>query len=415
MSYLEFKDIPITTMTLVVTLNTEISRILAFNILPITRIPLPDQKRRSKKYKLPIHDEAGCILSMRFNGYTRGINRSYQNSYLKNSISIDISAEEKNINVKLSKHKIHMCGAKSLEQGRRTAQFIVDHLIRVQAELDYMNEDTEDRDNALKWIKSHIKGEKVKRPVYKFEQIVYAKEDRVVLKNKRKQQKEQLNKMIDVGLSSSDVEGFTRGQMLLSDLLAMETDSDVETNKHEDEIILTKKVLIEEKDDNYIIQPKNIPPGIDARIVNLLLRQTDDYKYYSDLVQELDWITTQSKLYDEVPRIINIQKAMVNYNYDLGFDINRGELTKRIHMYNEFTAIYDNMVGHNVTISLPYKTQSTDICRKRDTKLIKFIVYHSGKVTQSGPSEELNEEAYKKFIETIDIIRPHVAKQKTDV
>jgi len=68
-----------------------------------------------------------------------------------------------------------------------------------------------------------------------------------------------------------------------------------------------------------------------------------------------------------------------------------------------------------VTISLPYKTQSTDICRKRDTKLIKFIVYHSGKVTQSGPSEELNEEAYKKFIETIDIIRPHVAKQKTDV
>jgi hypothetical protein len=306
-----------------------------------------------------------------------------------------------------------MCGAKSLQQGKDTAQYIVEHLIKVQDELDHMNEDIEDKTNAIKWIKGNIKGEKVKKPVHRYEQIIYAKDDRVVLKNKRKQQKEQLNKMIDIGITSCDKDVYERSQMLLSDLLGMEQDPNVEMNKHDDEIILTKKILVEELEDYSFVYPESIPSDVDERIVKFLLRQMDDYQYYSDLIQELDWITTQSKLYDEVPMVLNIQKAMVNYNYDLGFDINRGELTKRIHMYDEFSAIYDNMVGHNVTISLPYKENTSDICRKNGAKLIKFIVYHSGKVTQSGPSEDFNKEAYEKFIEAIKAIRPHIIKVKT--
>lgn len=413
MSYVDFKYIPVTTITLVVTLNAEINRILAFSILPITRINLPEQKRRSKKYKLPPHDVPGCILSMRFNGITRGIIRSNQDSYLKNSISIDISVKDKNINIKLSGHKIHMCGAKSLEQGWETAQYIVDHLVEVQAELDYMNEDDEMKTNTLEWIKNIIKGEPVKKPIYKYEQIVYSKDDQINIKNKKKQQAELLTKLVDIGISTSNSKVYNRSQMTLAELINLEHEPEVEKSKHDNEIVLTRRVLVEELDDHSLVYPETFDEDVDERIAKFLLRQFADYQYYSELIQELEWITNQAELYEEVPRIVKVQKAMVNYNYDLGFDINRGELTRRIHKFGEFSAIYNNMAGHNVTISLPYKEHGDDVCRKKDTKLIKFIVYHSGKVTQSGPSEDLNEEAYNKFIEAIDIIRPHIIKVQT--
>ena len=88
-------------------------------------------------------------------------------------------------------------------------------------------------------------------------------------------------------------------------------------------------------------------------------------------------------------------------------------LAKNINGYNGFTATYDNLAGHNVTISRRYTSHDSDICRKKDSTNIKFIVYHSGKVTQSGPNEELNEKAYNKFMETLEDIRTDVIKVKS--
>lgn len=415
MSNIEFKYIPVTTMTLVVTLSSVIERVVAFCLLPITRIDLPKQKRRSKKYKLPFHDKPGCILSMRYNGITRGIIRSNKNSYLKNSISIDISVKDKNINVKLSKSKIHMCGAKSTEQGRETAQYIVDLLVNVQNELNYMNEDENRKKNTFEWIKDNLKGSDVKRPVYYYKQYVYAKEDRIDIK-KRKKNTELGDKIVDVGISTKkgDEESFNRGHMKLSELLLLEEKENVEMTKQDDEIILIEKIFLKNLDDNEIKYPDMIPDNVDERIVRFMCNQIDDYDYYSDLIQELNWLIDQKQIYQGDPKITNIQKAMVNYNYDLGYDIDRGKLTELINMnkLNGFSAIYDNMAGHNVTISTTYETEDEDICRKKESRLIKFIVYHSGKVTQSGPNEELNELAYNKFINTLDTIRNDIIRIK---
>jgi hypothetical protein len=117
-------------------------------------------------------------------------------------------------------------------------------------------------------------------------------------------------------------------------------------------------------------------------------------------------IVTQPLVIDQVCT------AMVNYNYDLGFDIKRYELKTRIHGLNGFFSRYYNSVEHNVTIELPYDIPNEHRLMRRKNKrpCHTFLVYMSGLVTQSGPGEELMRDAYYRFMETINQIRPYIIK-----
>ena len=104
---------------------------------------------------------------------------------------------------------------------------------------------------------------------------------------------------------------------------------------------------------------------------------------------------------------------MVNYNYDLGFDIDRWKLYSHINGLNGFSARYENTTDHCVTIQLPYEIPDhllDVIVKKNKTQKHSFLVYKSGLVTQSGPCEELSREAYNLFNSTIKTLRPYIMK-----
>ena len=309
-----------------------------------------------------------------------------------------------------------MCGAKSYEQGEETAKYILEHIYNTQGELDYMNECTERKNITFEWIKKNIRGNKIFRPIYIYRYYTYAKDDRRYIKEKKKKKNntDTSERLIEVRISFFDGKNeiHERKNMKKEELLALEETENIEMSKIDKTIRLMECILVENLDDNEIVIPENTPTNIDKRIVNFLCNQLSDYKYYSEVIQELEWIKEQTSLYEKKPEIVKIQKAMVNYNYNLNYNIDRGMLTKMIHGMNGFRAIYDNLIGHNVTISIPYEFDDEQICRKAKTKLIKFIVYHSGKVTQSGPNEELNKEAYIKFVNTLDLIREDIIRIK---
>jgi hypothetical protein len=338
MSVLSFESHPVTTMTLVIPLVGTVNLDAAFGLLPITRLNLPQPKRQPQKYKIPHCGNPGAIFSLRYKGYVRGIIRSHSTKPFKNSITIDIATEKKNVSIKLSSTKIQMCGASSVEQGAEGANHIIQALLAIQDQLDYIQANRERAQATLEWIKTETRGVPIER---------------------------------------ADEGGKTDHQLRA-----------VSTTETE------------------------VPPTIDGRIVSFLLRQQPDFLYHSDFCSELDWILTLKQVTTRPLEIQQVCKAMVNYNYDLGFHIDRYELVTRINGLNGFYARYDNAVEHNVTIELPYEVPANHRAMRRKNKhpCHTFLVYMSGLVTQSGPGEELMREAYYRFNATINSIREHIMK-----
>lgn len=103
-----FESLKITTITLIISLSGYVFLDEAFALLPITRIELPPSKRVTQKFKIPHCKIPGSILSLRYNGYTKGIIRTVSKKAFKNSITCDISTREKNVSLKLSRTKMQM-------------------------------------------------------------------------------------------------------------------------------------------------------------------------------------------------------------------------------------------------------------------------------------------------------------------
>jgi hypothetical protein len=104
-------------------------------------------------------------------------------------------------------------------------------------------------------------------------------------------------------------------------------------------------------------------------------------------------------------QLTGVRKAMANYNFSLGFKVNRGELAKRIDGVSDFTARYNNTIDYSVTVEHPH---SETMKRKKDSPHVTFTVYRSGILTISGPHHEIIDPIYEKFIKIIENIRPHI-------
>lgn len=340
MSKVEFKYLKVTTMTVVMPMDGEVDLDRIFPLLEITRIDLPVTKRQTQKFKIPCCKIPGAILSARYKGITRGIVKSQSKRYFLNAITIDVSTLEKNVNIKLSKSKMQMCGATSLELAKQAAQYIIDHITRIQNMLEYIDNNPEIAKLTIDWIKEKTRGPP---------------------------------KLI-----------------ILSD-----------DNQLSQSII-----------NHTITVPETIDPNVDKRIVEFILRFANEMTYHEDFCYQIDWICQLKSVVNKIPQILEFQKVMVNYNYDLGFNIDRKELVKRINGLNGFTARYENTVDHSVTIELPYKIPEGMRITKRKGKIPchTFLVYRSGLVTQSGPNEDLMKPAYEYFNATINEIKEYVGK-----
>lgn len=357
-----FESLKITTITLIISLSGYVFLDEAFALLPITRIELPPSKRVTQKFKIPHCKIPGSILSLRYNGYTKGIIRTVSKKAFKNSITCDISTREKNVSLKLSRTKMQMCGASSVEQGIEGANYIISHLNNIQEELNYMSSHPEKTSRTIIWLKEVVKGKECQRYLPEMDMSPSSNEN----------------------LSDSFIDPVSKNKDSVSDYLL-----------NENEEILKK--LTEE---------------IDERIVRFLLKYKDEFRFYSDFCAELDWISNVKTVISQPLQIEDVCTAMVNYNYDLGFDIKRYELVTRISGLNGFYARYNNSIEHNVTIELPYDVpeKHRTLRRKNKKPCHTFLVYKSGLVTQSGPGKELMRDAYYLFMTTILQIREYIIK-----
>lgn len=156
---------------------------------------------------------------------------------------------------------------------------------------------------------------------------------------------------------------------------------------------------------------KLIPEEFNQDIASWLLSLIDDFQYYDDYCMKLDYLTNvRSVISSKELSISNAGYSMLNYNYKLGFEVDRDALHVNIDGVNGFMAVYDNALKSYVTIVLPYDLPENSFINKKKKKVPHhtFLVYRSGSVTQSGPGEELMREAYYLFMNTIKDLYPFI-------
>jgi len=332
MTYPKFSDLEVTTMTLVAGLGNKLYKEFIFFLLPITKVVLPEKRRKTKKVKFEYYGKEGSIVSVRYGKWWRGLQKPTQN--FKNSISADFQLHKRNMGLKICEENIHISGAKSEEMGLESAQILSDMINGIQETLNKMKENPKLREDSLLWIKENCKGEAIKN-------------NKLIAKNVR---------------------------------------------------------LV--KPDNLIMEPvlEKIE-DLDLReVVELLTRQIWDFGYFSEYWDAVVWASKIEKVTDSFMEVVFLKRAMVNYTYSLGMQIDRITLALNFKSTYSggFSATYDNSLQSHVAVTLPYQAGDEVIVgAKNKATCHTFMVRKSGVVTHSGPGGVLMEYAHNKFNEFI--------------
>jgi len=346
-SIVDFEKLKPTTMTVVIHLQGSIFLDVIFPMLKVTSVNMPINKRHKQKCKIPNFGIPGAILSVRYSGYNRGIIKSKDTEHFKNAITLDIETTLKNVNIKLIKSKMHMCGITSIKMAEEAGNYLLNQLYEIQNNLDYLSNNPQDTLNIINWLKTNTKGQEILLQSYNQDLL----QSTTYIKNN--------NKSSNIG--------------------------------------------------HFLIIPKNIPTDFNNKIYEILTSQILDYKIYEDFMTFLDWVVKQKNAITLPLEIIQIEKVMVNYNYALGFNIDQWKLAQKINGLHGFQARFENTVDRSVMIKLPYIPKSSRLSRRKDKiPCHTFMVYKKGLVTQSGPNEELMADVYYLFNSTIDEIKDDI-------
>ena len=477
MSITNFENIKVTTMTAIVDLEGSAVIEAIFPLLPITRLELKDTGKMTKKFKIPWpgKEYAGCIFSAKYAGSTRGIIKTSSTKSFRNSVAIDICTTVKNVSAKLVKNKIHMCGPNSGALAIETAQHIVDHILIIQKEVDYISSHLIDRDETVKWLIRETKGDNY--IINEETQEIIDLQDGEMIRNSvvydnrgnAKYNYREVPFKWDLGdtINPDNIIVNKYGQPYYRSLTKKEKKDGVTVYPimkiGEVVKIMEEGVPIDEKGNKFnkvckfplrIVEvvsvkiPDSImkslseekklvfPKNINSRIAGFLLNYIQDYAYHHILVEFLESFKHISKVYlgkmsidvnnsidsgegsgegsgnkemiHEPLKVGGLNIAMINYSYSLGMNVDRWALATLINGQEGFSARYNNTTDHHVTITLPYEKNIKETIVRKHLACISFMVYKSGIVTQSGPSPEIMEPVYYKFMKIIEGIRDKI-------
>lgn len=262
----------------------------------------------------------------------------------KNALTLDVSTTVKNISVKLSSFSFQMCGASSREDGIEAATHVINHLKKAQRILNRMRADPQGTQAAIAWVKEQSRGPLIDRY--------------------------QIN---------------------------VKACSNLNLN------IITNHL------EYSIVRPTGpIPEELDPEVVNFLIPMVDDFIYHPDMCLKLDYLPTLQALISDQLEISQVDESMRNYNYSLGFEVDRALLNEFIHQQNGFISRYNNALTTCVTVELPYEPPADSGIKRKKNKIPRhtFLVYRSGSITQSGPGGGgLMRDAYYLFMHTIAQLR----------
>lgn len=151
--------------------------------------------------------------------------------------------------------------------------------------------------------------------------------------------------------------------------------------------------------------------GGDSLIVYFLTRSIHEFDNLEEYTRELDWIHTIDRVIEGPLEIDNCYTAMIKYNFDLGFNVNRPILARLMNNNSGFKARYDNSSEHYVSIRRPYMHGEDIFTHRKKNKIPghKFSVYESGIVTQSGRGNYMKQ-VYQLFNHCIQEIRLEIMK-----
>lgn len=128
MDELQFRELRPSTITGLVYFDGIVNTDLAFLLFKVTPIEQGNKASKASRRKLPQAKIPGSIISLRYKGLSRGLQRSTNTNQFKHSITIDIGTSVRNVNVKLSASTVHMVGAVSKEHMKETATYILNYL-----------------------------------------------------------------------------------------------------------------------------------------------------------------------------------------------------------------------------------------------------------------------------------------------
>lgn len=134
----DFKDIAISTRTIIVSTNTEINIEEMYKNLPITSYKVIEKRRGRKKKNYVEHIqnnvEDGSIISVKYQGNIRGVElkkRKKSSKYFRNAVTIIISVNNKLINLKISSNgKFQVTGCKDFNNCKKAIQYLFDIIIQ---------------------------------------------------------------------------------------------------------------------------------------------------------------------------------------------------------------------------------------------------------------------------------------------
>lgn len=318
------EELRATTMTLVAFLNGKVNVGAAYHLLPITYVPAL-ARRTAKKVEFPLC-KAGSILSIRAGNTIRGSLAENDKKSFPHSITMDVSISHKNLSLKLSESTIHFCGATCLEDGVEATEYVIQHLYALQRLVEKMYPNEEVFRETIQWVKDISLGAPVTKVVTVERTVEPGNEVQVAVE------------------CSTDHTIYYSGEL--------------------------------------------VPPHLDFEVVTHLLELSRDFQYHSDFCSKLDYLARIRQVVIEDLSLDTIEHAMVNYNFSLGFEVNRAALVEVLNGKDGFCSDFDSQLTRFARIEIPYEPTGCRIKRKRGkVPRITLIVYRNGAVMYSGPDE----------------------------
>jgi hypothetical protein len=148
-------DFKATNMVMVTNLSSSLSLPAVFELLTIMPVDFtfgaPTGKSKTTRSKIPFFGFDNILVSVRFDGKSRGIRNT--GGQLRNIVSIDLQFASKNIHLKISEGKIVLMGALDKEMGDGAFATTLAHLEMVNDHwTHFMSLSPEKRQDSMKWL-----------------------------------------------------------------------------------------------------------------------------------------------------------------------------------------------------------------------------------------------------------------------
>lgn len=358
-SYPSFESLKISTMTGIVQINQTVNLEGAYCWLRLPFYKWQDGAQHRLTAPIPYSGVPGTISSIRGGNLCRGYPR--KTKPLKNSITVYLDTIDKNVSIKVGPQKLHITGGKSREELGLATQLLLQQLQQAESDFRYCQLNRDAWAKVIEWFLHAVRGPTVLRPI--------------------------------TG-PPSGVDG---------------------------EVPPLIEYVMDQQTNPIVILPSD-ELGLDKRMLDIVTNFAREFQYFSDVYKHLLMMnmcnvvltTTNTSTntgvdqgQQETTGNLALQLGMTNYNYNIGFDVDRLALADYMEA-NGFVIGHHNATDVGVKFLLPFETTDTVIAHRKKKTKHTFILYRSGQITQSSPNPELAQLAYQKFMSIVASVYPLV-------